>query len=176
MCFFPPSSRHDWNQSRAACLFHGDKNVSLMTLTFSCFQMVERQLAQLLLVKPNYLGNFDGRNFTFQIKILHLKRQYCSSLCPIAQSRVLLASARPAALHKCSFTQHYLSFCINVKVVRLINESYPTAFQKIQICLANEKLHQHQRSPLKRASLIELIFDHAQTLHKHSGNGCLIIS
>lgn len=69
-----------------------------------------------------------------------------------------------------------LSFCISVKVVRLINESYPAAFQKIQICLANEKLHQHQRSPLKRASLIELIFDHAQTLHKHSGNPCLIIS
>lgn len=112
--FFSPSSRHDWNQSRAACLFHGDKNVSLMTLTFSCFQMVERQLAQLLLVNPNFFDNFDGRNFTFQIKILHLNRQYCSSPClnsPIACSsgfskasssaQALFYTALFKFLHKC---------------------------------------------------------------------------
>lgn len=53
----------------------------------------------------------------------------------------------------------------------LINELWLTAFKKIplcEICLAHEKLHQHQRSPAKRASLEKLIFDNAESLHKQS--------
>lgn len=41
-----------------------------MTLTFSCYQLLERQLAQLSSEKPNFLYSFDNRNITFQIKTL----------------------------------------------------------------------------------------------------------
>lgn len=62
--------------------FMETKNVSLMTLTFSCYQLFERQLAELLLVKPDVFLCEDC-NFTFQI-IYWLYTDTSAPLCLIS--------------------------------------------------------------------------------------------
>lgn len=85
-----------------------------------------------------------------------------------------VAPVRPALNHSVLSRNVLLEY---LHSTRLINELWPTALQKIPwICLADEKLHQHQRSALKRATLEKLIFDYAETLQKHTGKECLVIS
>ena len=69
--------------------FMDTKNVSLMTLTFSCYQLFERQLAELLLVKPNVFLCEDS-NFSFQI-IYWLSSDTRPPLCLLSPLRHFLA-------------------------------------------------------------------------------------
>lgn len=64
--FFFFQSRHDWNQSWAACSFHGDKICFFNDFDLQLLQLFERQLAELLPVKPN-VSLCQDSNFTFQI-------------------------------------------------------------------------------------------------------------